>query len=133
MADSPSLEQQLREQLTSAMKRKDSRTADLVRMSGGFAREDGAARGRWRDINTVILAVVPAVLFWIFGSPVQMVVVGGVAQALMLPLIGLAAVYLRHRHVPAELQPSPITTAVLWGSTIVMATVAIYAITQIVR
>jgi manganese transport protein len=106
-------------------------SADLVRMSGGFAREDGAARGRWRDINTVILAVVPAVFFWIFGSPVQMVVVGGVAQALMLPLIGLAAVYLRHRHVPKDLQPAPLTTAVLWGSAIVMATVAIYSITQL--
>ena len=72
-------------------------TADLVRMAGGFARADGAARGRWRDINTVILATLPAIFFWTIGSPVRMVVAGGLAQALMLPLIGLAAVYLRHR------------------------------------
>jgi manganese transport protein len=106
-------------------------SADLVRMSGGFARADGAARGRWRDIATVVLAVLPAVFYWIFGSPVQMVVAGGIAQAMMLPLIGLAAVYLRHRHVPAELQPSPLTTAALWGSAIVMATVAIYYLQQL--
>ena len=106
-------------------------TADLVRMSGGFAREDGAARGRWRDITTVGLAVLPAVFFWIVGSPVRMVVAGGVAQALMLPLIGLAAIYLRHRHVPAELQPAPLTTAALWGSAIVMATVALYSLSQL--
>ena len=42
-------------------------TADLVRMAGGFARADGAARGRWRDINTVILATLPAIFFWTFG------------------------------------------------------------------
>jgi manganese transport protein len=106
-------------------------TADLVRMSGGFAREDAAARGRWRDITTVGLAVLPAVFYWIVGSPVRMVVAGGVAQALMLPLIGLAAVYLRHRHVPAELQPAPLTTAALWGSAIVMATVALYSLSQL--
>jgi manganese transport protein len=106
-------------------------TADLVRMSGGFARNDADARGRWRDINTVILATLPAIFYWIVGSPVQMVVAGGIAQALMLPLIGLAAVYLRHRGVPAELRPSSITTATLWISAIVMAVVAIYSVIQL--
>jgi Mn2+/Fe2+ NRAMP family transporter len=106
-------------------------TSDLVRMSGGFARNDADARGRWRDINTVILATLPAVFYWIVGSPVQMVVAGGMAQALMLPLIGLAAVYLRHRRVPAELYPTPLTTAALWTSAIVMAVVAIYSARQL--
>jgi len=101
-------------------------TADLVRMAGGFARADGAARGRWRDINTVILTTLPAILFWTIGSPVRMVVAGGLAQALMLPLIGLAAVYLRHRRVPKDLQPAPLTTAALWVSAIVMASAALY-------
>ena len=40
-------------------------TADLVRMAGGFARADAAARGRWRDIDTVILlATLPAIFYW---------------------------------------------------------------------
>jgi len=101
-------------------------TADLVRMAGGFARADGAARGRWRDINTVILATLPAIFYWTIGSPVRMVVAGGLAQALMLPLIGAAAVYLRHRRVPKDLQPAPLTTAALWLSAIVMASAALY-------
>ena len=55
-----------------------------------------------------------------------MVVAGGLAQALMLPLIGVAAVYLRHRRVPVDLQPAPLTTAALWLSAIVMASAALY-------
>jgi len=53
-------------------------------------------------------------------------VAGGLAQALMLPLIGLAAIYLRHKGVPKDLQPAPLTTAALWLSAMVMASAAIY-------
>jgi hypothetical protein len=45
---------------------------------------------------------------------------------MMLPLIGTAAIYLRHRRLPADVQPSALTTAVLWVSTTVMYAFAIY-------
>ena len=47
-----------------------------------------------------MLSVIPPVLYWFIESPVQMVLAGGLAQAAMLPLIGIAAIYLRHTHVP---------------------------------
>ena len=72
------------------------------------------------------LAAAPALFYWLFESPVRMVVAGGVAQALMLPLIGLAAIYLRHTQIPEELRPSAFTTAALWLSTAVMAGFAGY-------
>ena len=31
----------------------------------------------------------------------------------MLPLIGIAAIYLRHRHVPKDIQPAAWTTVLL--------------------
>jgi hypothetical protein len=55
-----------------------------------------------------------------------MVLAGGIAQASMLPLIGLAAIYLRHRHVPDDIQPSTATTVMLWAATAVMAGFALY-------
>jgi hypothetical protein len=62
-----------------------------------------------------------------------MVVAGGIAQALMLPLIGIAAVYLRHAALPRELQPSRGTTAALWVSTTVMLLFASYYLLQAMR
>jgi hypothetical protein len=55
-----------------------------------------------------------------------MVVAGGIAQALLLPLIGIAAVYLRHTHLPAEIQPSAATTILLWIAAVVMGGFAVY-------
>ena len=100
--------------------------ADVVRMLGVYQRADGQSRRRWRSRFVVVLSVVPAVLYWAIESPVQMVVAGGIAQALLLPLIGCAAIYLRHMRLPADLRPSTVTTVLLWFSTLVMAGFATY-------
>jgi manganese transport protein len=100
--------------------------ADVIRVAGGFSRDDAASRIRWRNRFVIVLSVVPVTFYWFFRSPVQMVVAGGIAQALMLPLIGGAAIYLRHRHLPARIHPSIGTTVLLWISTAVMLAFAVY-------
>jgi manganese transport protein len=100
--------------------------ADAVSIAGGFARDDAASRLRWRRRFVVALVVIPVSFYWFLRSPVQMVVAGGVAQAMMLPLIGMAAIYLRHRQLPASVQPSAATTVILWISTAVMLGFALY-------
>jgi manganese transport protein len=100
--------------------------ADLVRLLGVYQRDDGVSRLRWRNRFVVVLSVVPVLFYWFLRSPVQMVVAGGIAQALMLPLIGSAVIYLRHTHVPPELRPSIVTTVALWISTAVMLAFALY-------
>ena len=100
--------------------------ADAVRISGSYARNDTASRLLWRKRFVIMLSVVPVLLYWFLRAPVQMVVAGGIAQALMLPLIGTAAIYLRHRQLPHDVQPSVATTALLWLSTLVMAAFALY-------
>jgi manganese transport protein len=102
--------------------------ADAMRIAGAYDRDDAASRVRWRRRFVVVLSVVPVLFFLFLRSPVQMVVIGGVAQALMLPLIGGAAMYLRHRKLPADVQPSAATTVLLWVSTAVMAAFALYYI-----
>jgi Mn2+/Fe2+ NRAMP family transporter len=108
--------------------------ADAVRVGGGYAREDPEARRWWRNVFLLVLAVLPPSFYWFFESPVKMVLAGGMAQAAMLPLIGLAAIYLRHRHVPADIQPTATTTVLLWVATIVMAGFALYYVgAQVLR
>ena len=41
---------------------------------------------RYRKRFVLFLTIVPAMLFMLVKSPVQMVVAGGIAQALMLPI-----------------------------------------------
>ena len=100
--------------------------ADLARVLGAYPRDDERARLRWRRRCVVVLATMPALFYWSFESPVQMVVAGGIAQAMMLPLIGAAAIYLGHASLPPALRPSGLTTAILWLSTAVMALFAGY-------
>jgi hypothetical protein len=65
-------------------------------------------------------------VYWLFASPVKMVIGGGISQALMLPLVGAGAVWLRHRRLPPELAPSPAVTAGLWAAAIFMAGMMAY-------
>jgi hypothetical protein len=45
-----------------------------------------------------------------------MVLAGGLAQSALLPLIGIASLYLRHTRLPADIRPS-IATVMLWIAT----------------
>jgi manganese transport protein len=100
--------------------------ADAVRVGGAYARNDGRSRRQWRDRFLVVLALIPPICYWFIEAPVQMVLAGGIAQAALLPLIGLSAIYLRHRHLPGDIQPSTATTVFLWIATFVMGGFALY-------
>jgi Mn2+/Fe2+ NRAMP family transporter len=107
--------------------------ADMARLLGLFPRDDYARRTRYRKAFVVLLAVVPVSLYLGFASPVKMVVAGGIAQSVMLPIAGFAAVFLRHRHLPREMAPSPAVTAGLWASSAVMLAATAYALVQMAR
>ncbi len=102
--------------------------ADLCRILGLFDRADYARRLVWRRRATVLLAVVPVMLYLLFESPVKMVVAGGISQSVMLPITGAGALYLHHRRLPRELKPGRAITVALWAATLVMAAVTLYAV-----
>jgi Mn2+/Fe2+ NRAMP family transporter len=95
--------------------------ADFMRLQGAFEHDDYKARLRWRDIFIVVLVVIPVIFYLIFGqAPVQMVVWGAIAQAMMLPVIAFATVFLIHRHLPKELQAPGWMLWLLWLGAIVI-------------
>jgi hypothetical protein len=102
--------------------------SDLLHLLGVFRAGDYAARLRYRKIWVCVLTIIPAGLFLVVQSPVLMVKAGGVAQALMLPVISIAAIYLRHRRLPSETVPGRLTTVGLWlAATIVCGLMVYYA------
>ena len=102
--------------------------ADFCRVMGLFDRADYGRRLAYRRRFTVMLTVVPVLLFLVFESPVKMVVAGGITQSVMLPITGAGALYLHHRRLPRALAPGWPVTAGLWIATLVMAAVTVYSL-----
>lgn len=100
--------------------------ADMFRLLGHFERDDYAARLRYRRAFVWVLTVIPAGLFLVVQSPVWMVKAGGLAQALMLPVIAVGALYLRHKRLPVEVRPGALVTLLLWAVSIIIVALMVY-------
>jgi len=94
--------------------------SDMCRLMGLFRAEDYAARVRFRNRFIVALTIIPVSLYMFIESPVNMVKAGGIAQALMLPVIGIGTLYLRHRLLPRDIAPARWVTIFLWIATAVI-------------
>jgi manganese transport protein len=95
--------------------------ADMCRLLGLFRAEESERRLAYRRSFVVALALVPAALILVFESPVKMVVAGGVAQSILLPMAGAGVLFLHHRRLPAEVRPGRAVTVGLWVATALMA------------
>jgi hypothetical protein len=104
----------------------ESRVAsDLCRLLGRFKSDDYESRLRYRRKFVWILTCIPAALYLVVQSPVNMVKAGGVAQAIMLPVIAIGALYLRYKELPPEARPGLLATVGLWVASI--TTIALMA------
>jgi Mn2+/Fe2+ NRAMP family transporter len=64
----------------------------------------------------VIFPITDFILFVWLGNPLSMVIIGGIAQALTLPMLAGAAVYLRYRRTDKRLTPGMVWDLFLWLS-----------------
>jgi len=104
--------------------------ADFAGILRLYDKSDYAKRLRVTRLFVVILLFVPSVYFMFLQAPVMMVIIGGAAQAIMLPVIAFYTVYLRYRHMPQEILPGAWVTLALWVSALVMALVMGYSFIQ---
>ena len=95
--------------------------ADLIGMFGVYDRNNYRLRLRAIRTFVVILLVVPCFYYMLIKEPVLMVKIGGIAQAIMLPIIGGFTLYLRYKRMPSSILPRPWITLALWVSVVVMA------------
>ena len=104
--------------------------ADFLGMVGAFDRRNYAAR--LKAIRILVLTILfLASLFSMFvEDPVVMVKIGGVAQALMLPIIAFATLYLRYRHTPKQILPKGWITLALWVTSVIITVMMGYSVLQ---
>jgi manganese transport protein len=108
-----------------------SRTlADFLGLVGLFDRRDYATRLRVTRIAGVLLLFLPSLYFIWFQKPVEMVKIGGVAQALLLPVIGFSTIYLRYTHLPRGIRPATWISVTLWVASLVMLLMMVYSMAQ---
>jgi hypothetical protein len=78
----------------------------------------------------VAIPVFLVIVYMVVGAPVHLVMVGALAQALMLPFLALAALYLRYRLTAESLRPGFAWTVLLWVAFVSMAAVGLYQFGQ---
>ena len=76
-------------------------------------------RARWMKVFAALLPVLCVTVYYTVGSPVVLVKIGGIAQALLLPMVAFAALFFRHRCCHPALQPSR-----LWDLMLALAFIA---------
>ncbi len=104
--------------------------ADFLGMVGAFDRRNYVARLKAIRILVLTILFLASLFFMFVEDPVVMVKIGGVAQALMLPIIVFATIYLRYRHMPKQILPRGWITFALWVTSVIIAVMMGYAVLQ---
>ena len=91
---------------------------DAFKVFGLMKKDDEAAHNKSIFILAIILPLISMSL-WCSGiNPVKLVLLSGLMQAVMLPMLGFAALYFRFRHTDKEIQPGKAWDACLIISSI---------------
>ena len=85
---------------------------------GLFRLTDGseASRDKWTRLISAVWPFVALGLYAYVRAPVAMIVACGIAQSVMLPLLGAAALYFRYRRSDPDLRPGRLWAILLWVS-----------------
>ena len=93
--------------------------SDCLRVIGLIA-HDEQTRARWIRILSGVFPILCVVIFINFRAPAQLVLISGIAQGVMLPMLAAAALYFRYRRDVPGLAPSKLWDAFLWLSALAM-------------
>ncbi len=102
--------------------------ADFLGLSGAVTYTAADQRDRVIRQFSVLIPFMAFLLYLCFGEPATMVVVGGFAQALTLPMISAATIYLRYRKLDRRIMPSRALDICLWVAFVSITAVTLYAV-----
>lgn len=112
----------------------NSRTlADFAHVQKVMDLSDGARRRRVVRMLCVLFPILNLVIFVAIRNPVRMVLIAGCIQAMTLPMLAGAAVYLRYRRTHAMLVPGRVWDVMLWISLGALCVAAGYSLYDAMR
>ncbi len=84
--------------------------------SGLYGLTDGseAGRAKWTRRISAVWPFMALLLYVFVRAPATMIVACGIAQSIMLPLLGAAALYFRYRRGDPNLRPGRLWDLMLW-------------------
>ncbi len=97
---------------------------DFLRINGFIVIRDHSHRLRWIRFFCVCFPTIALILYATIGEPTVMVKIGGFIQAVTLPMICSAAVFLRYRRTDQRIRPGLLWDVFLWLSVVGMTIVA---------
>ena len=99
---------------------------DVINLLGFIHLKDEDQRYRYIKVCNVLFAVISLLFFVFISKPVLLVLISGVMQGLMLPLLGVSVLYFRYNKTDKRLLAGKAWDAFLWISFICFAVVGIY-------
>jgi hypothetical protein len=101
---------------------------DFLWVSGFIQLKTERDRLRWVRGFGMCLPFLSLVLFTLIANPTLMVIIGGFIQAVTLPVIGAAALFLRYRRTDPRITPGVVWDVFLWLSVVVLLVAALYGV-----
>jgi Mn2+/Fe2+ NRAMP family transporter len=101
----------------------------------GILRVGNDEKKRWKWLRLFTLLLITLYVFWylLLEVPVKMVLISGVLQSFMLPILAGSTLYLRYKHLDDRLQPSKMISLLLWVSAIAMLAFAVYSFVTLLQ
>ena len=103
---------------------------DVTSLLGFQKLPDEATRYRRIKVCNVVFALVSLLFFIFVSKPVLLVLISGVMQSLMLPLLGGSVLYFRYKKTDRRLLPGRIWDTMLWVSFLCFAVVGTYLLSD---
>ncbi len=102
-------------------------TADFLHRAGIWQPASPAARERMVKVFCVIYPAASLLVYYRFPEPRGLITAGGIAQALLLPFIAGATIYLKRRDADPRVRPSPLSNLFTWVAFLSITAVAVYS------
>ena len=101
--------------------------SDAMRVIG-VIKDDEATREKWIRILSGVFPILCVIIYLVFPAPAQLVLLSGVAQGVMLPMLAGAALFFRYRRCVPGLAPGKLWDAMLWLSAAAMLVTGMWTV-----